>query len=135
MKLRKVKALSDLVEEYEGPLTADFQRVYNLRLIDAVRTRTWDELLDLIKWLPPGSAMSSAREGKPGLFSWTPTHDLLLGIANLVLHNTYTTAQVQSSRKLPVPKPISSPRGDTKSSGDKQDMNAIARGFLDTQKG
>ena len=130
-----MKVLSDLLEEYEGPLTADFQRTYNLRLIDAVRSRTWDELLDLIKWLPPGSAMHSAREGKPGLFTWTPTEDLLLGIANLVLHNTYTSAQVQSARKLPVPKPIPSPHGDTKSSGDKQDMNAIARGFLNAQKG
>jgi hypothetical protein len=130
-----VKALSDLLEEYEGPLTADFQRVYNLRLIDAVRSRTWDELLDLIRWLPPGSAMHSARQGKPGLFTWTATEDLLLGIANLVLHNTYTTAQVQSAKKLPVPKTIPSPHGDTKSSGDKQDANAIARGFLNAQKG
>lgn len=130
-----MKALSELIEEYEGPLTADFQRVYGLRLIDAVASRSWDELLDLIRWLPPGSAMHSAREGQPGLFTWTPTQDLLLGIANLVLHNTYTTAQVQSPKKLPVPKPIPSPRGDTKSSGDKQDANAIARAFLNSQKG
>lgn len=129
-----MKALSDLLDEYEGPLTADFQRVYGLRLIDAVRLRTWDELLDLIKWLPPGSAMHSAREGKPGLFQWTATQDLLLGIANLVLHNTYTTAQVQSPKKLKVPKPIPSPHG-TKSSGDNQDANAIARGLLNAQKG
>ena len=127
--------LSDLLDEYEGPLTADFQRTYNLRLIDAVRSRTWDELLDLIKWLPPGSALNSAREGKPGLFDWTPTQDLLLGIANLIQVNTHATAQVQSTRKLPVPKPIPSPRGDTKSSGNNQDMNAIARGFLNAQKG
>jgi hypothetical protein len=127
--------LSDLLDEYEGPLTADFQRTYNLRLIDAVRSRTWDELLDLIKWLPPGSALNSAREGNPGLFAWTPTHDLLLGIANLLQVNTHATVQVQHTRKVPVPKPIPSPRGDTKSSGDKQDMNAIARGFLDAQKG
>lgn len=130
-----MKVLSQLVEEFEGPLTADFQRVYGLRLIDAVASRSWDELLDLIRWLPPGSAMHSAREGKPGLFTWTPAEDLLLGIANLVLHNTYTTAQVQSQKKLPVPKTIPSPRGDTKSSGDKQDANAIARGFLNAQKG
>lgn len=130
-----MKALSDLLEEFEGPLTADFQRVYGLRLESAVRSRSWDELLDLIKWLPPGSAMHAAKDGNPGLFTWTPAEDLLLGIANLVLHNTYTTAQVQSVKKLKVPKPISSPRGDTKSSGDKQDMNAIARGFLSAQKG
>ena len=130
-----MKALSDLLDEYEGPLTADFQRVYGLRLIDAVRFRTWDELLDLIKWLPPGSAIESAREGNDSIFMWTATEDFLLGIANLVLFNTYTTAQVQSPRKLKVPKPIPSPRGDTKSSGNRQDMNAIARGFLNAQKG
>lgn len=130
-----MKALSDLISEFEGPLTADFQRVYGLRLEDAVWSRSWDEMLDLIRWLPPGSAVQSAREGKPGLFNWSATEDLLLGIANLVLHNTYTTAQVQSAKKLPVPKPIPSPRGDTKSSGDKQDANAIARGFLNSQKG
>lgn len=116
-------------------MTADFQRVYGLRLIDAVRLRTFDELLDLIKWMPPGSAFVAAREGKPGLFTWTPTQDLLLALANLILYNTYTTAQVQSVKKLKVPKSIPSPRGDTKSSGDKQDANAIARGFLNAQKG
>jgi hypothetical protein len=130
-----VKVLSDLLDEYEGPLTADFQRVYNLRLIDAVRSRTWDELLDLVKWLPPGSAMHSAREGNPGLFTWTPAEDILLGIANLIQVNTHATIQVQSRKTIKGPKPIPSPRGDTKSSGDKQDMNAIARGFLNAQKG
>lgn len=129
-----MKALSDLLSEHEGPLTADFQRVYGLRLIDAVRSLSWDELLDLIRWLPPGSAMHAAREGSDGLFTWTPTQDLLLGIANLLSYNTYTTAQVQSPKKLPVPKPIPGPR-DKKSSGSKQDMNAIARGFLNAQKG
>lgn len=120
-------------------MTADFQRVYGLRLMDAVRSRTWDELLDLITWLPNGSAFQASQEAKGdtkkarALFDWTPTEDILLGIANLVLHNTYVTAQVQSPKKLKVPKPIPSPRGDTKSSGDKQDMNAIARGFLNAQ--
>lgn len=116
-------------------MTADFQRVYGLRLIDAVRSRTWDELLDLIQWLPPGSALSSAREGKPGLFAWTHTDDLILGVANLLMHNTYATIQVQSRKQLKAPKPIPGPRGDTKSSGDKQDANAIARALLDAQEG
>lgn len=116
-------------------MTADFQRVYGLRLIDAVRLRTFDELLDLIKWLPPGSALHSAREGKPGLFSWTPNEDLLLGVANLLMHNTYATIQVNSPKKIKAPKPIPGPRGDMKSSGDKQDANVIARAFLDAQKG
>jgi hypothetical protein len=130
-----VKVLSDLLEQYEEPLTADFQRTYNLRLIDAIRSRTWDELLALVKWLPPGSAMHSAREGKPGLFDWTPTQDLLLGIANLIQINTHATVQVQTPKKVKEPKTIPSPRGDTKSSGDKQDANAIARGLLNAQKG
>lgn len=127
--------MSDLLSAYEGPLTADFQRVYGLRLIDAVRSRTWDELLDLVQWLPPGSALHSAREGKPGLFAWTHTDDLILGVANLLMHNTYATIQVQSPKKIKAPKPIPGPRGDTKSSGDKQDANAIARAFLDAQGG
>lgn len=132
---QKAKALSDLLEAHEGPLTADFQRVYGLRLEEAVISRSWDELLSLINWLPPGSAMHAARDGKPGLFAWTPTEDLLVGILNLVMHNTYVTAQVQTPKKLRPPKPISGPRGDTKSGGDKQDANAIAKALLDAQKG
>ncbi len=130
-----MKVLSQLLTEYEGPLTADFQRVYSLRLIDAVWSRTWDELLDLIRWLPSGSAFVSAREGNPGLFSWTATDDLLLGLINLVQHNTYVTAQTQSTKKIKAPKPIPGPRGDSKSSGEKQDANAIAKALLDAQKG
>ncbi len=132
---QKAKALSDLLESHEGPLTADFQRVYGLRLEDAIWSRSWDELLSLINWLPPGSAMHAAREGKPGLFAWTPTEDLLIGVLNLIMHNTYVTAQVQSPKKIKQPKPISGPRGDTKSSGDKQDANVIARAFLEAQEG
>jgi hypothetical protein len=131
-----VKALSDLLSEHEGPLTADFQRVYGLRLIDAVRSRSEAELLDLIQWLPPGCALHAARAGKPELFDWSTTDDLILGVANLLMHNTYVTAQVQSPKKLKVPKLIPGPRGDSKSSGgNNQDMNAIARGFLNSQKG
>jgi len=132
---RKAKALSDLLEDYEGPLTADFQRVYGLRLESAVQERSFDELLDLIKWLPPGSAFQASREGKPELYAWTQNEDLLLALANLLMFNTHTTAQVASSKPLRAPKIIPSPRGDTKSSGDKQDLNAIARGFLNAQKG
>lgn len=130
-----MKALTELLAEYEGPLTADFQRVYNLRLIEAVRSRTWDELVDLIQWLPPGSAYQASREGNLALFSWTAVEDLLLGVANLLQHNTFVTAQVQSTKKIKSPKPISGPRGDKKSSGATQDANAIAKAFLDAQKG
>jgi hypothetical protein len=132
---QKVKALSDLLTEFEGPLTADFQRVYGLRLEEAVSSRSWDELLSLINWLPPGSAMHAAREGKPGLFTWTPAEDLLLSIVNLVMYNTYATIQVQTPKKIKTPKSIPGPRGDLKSSGDKQDAGAIARGLLDAQEG
>lgn len=132
---QKVKTLSDVLAKHEGALTADFQRVYGLRLIDAVNARDLDELLNLIQWLPSGSAFHADRDGKPELFGWTPTEDLILGVANLLMHNTYVTAQVQSPKKLKTPKPIPGPRGDTKSSGEKQDMNAIARGFLNAQKG
>ena len=132
---QKAKAMSDLLAEFEGPLTADFQRVYGLRLEEAVKLRSWDELLSLINWLPPGSALHSAREGKPGLFTWTPAEDLLLSIANLVMHNTYATIQVQSPKKIKPPKTIPGPRGDSKSSGDRQDANAIARGLLNAQEG
>lgn len=116
-------------------MTADFQRVYGLRLIDAVQSRTWDELLDLIQWLPPGNALNAARAGKPELFAWTHTDDLILGVANLLIHNTHATIQVQTPKKLKAPKPIPGPRGDTKSSGDKQDATAIARALLDAQEG
>lgn len=85
--------------------------------------------------MPPGSAFQASRDGKPELFSWTQNEDLLLALANLLLYNTHTTAQVASTKKIKAPKMIPSPRGDTKSSGDKQDLNAIARKFLDAQKG
>lgn len=116
-------------------MTADFQRVYGLRLISAVKGRTFDELADLIKWLPSGSAFHAAQASNPKLFGWSATEDMLLGIMNLIVHQTYVIAQVQSPKKIPVPKSIVGPRGDQKASADKQDMNTIARGFLDAQKG
>lgn len=135
-----MRTLADFLEEYEGPLTADFQRVYGLRLVSAVEERTTEEITDLIEWLPTGCAFHASMEAKGDtraarrLFEWDTSKELLLGALNTIRHQSYVIAQVQSPKKIAVPKSVPGPR-DKKSSGDKTDMNAIARAFMQAQGG
>lgn len=138
-RAQKARILADLLERYEGPLTADFQRVYGLRLVDAVTDRTEEEILDLVFWLPDGSATMAMKEA--GLvkdkarkhFGWTITQELNLALVNLTSYQTYAIAQGQSPRKIPVPKTIPGPSGEKPKKG--QDASAIAHRLLAAQKG
>lgn len=140
--MRKARALSDILTAHEGPLTADFQRVYGLRLVSAVTDRDESELLDLVQWLPRGSATHAAIEARGdgskarALFGWTPVEDLTLGLVNLIAHQTYVLAQVNSPKKIQAPQPVPGPRGSTPNGPKRSDASAIARGLLaQAQKG
>lgn len=109
-------------------------------MISAVGERSHTELLDLIEWLPKGCAFHASMEANGDvqtarkLFEWKTSDELLLGALNTIRHQSYVIAQVQSQKKIPVPPSVPGPR-DKKSSGNKQDMNAIARALMQTQGG
>lgn len=132
----KARFVADELELYEGELTADFQRVYALRLIDAVIERDPQELLDLIRWLPPDSAFLAAKQSNSStqaqqLFQWSTQQDLLLKQVNLTQELIWVLAQVNSKKKIARPEPISGPHGSPetkKVSGG--DANAFARMLL-----
>jgi len=136
----KARMLADLLAEYEGPLTADFQRVYGLRLSHTVVTHEMGELEDLILWLPNGSAFLAAKEAKGDkrkareLFGWTVLEDLALGLANISAHQTYVVAQVNSPKRLTAPKPVNGPRGKTPEGPKNSSATGIARALLQAQK-
>jgi hypothetical protein len=137
----KARMLSDFLTKAEGPLTADFQREYGLRLKDAVVDRDEDEVLDLITWLPVSSAFMATLQSNGdknkarGLYSWSATEDLLLGIANRVSHQTYVVAQTQSTKKLSAPEPVPGPRGKTPNGPKGGNATGMARALLAAQKG
>lgn len=137
----KARGMSDLLEVYEGPLTADFQRVYGLRLIQTVVTHELDELLSLITWLPSGCAYHATLESEGdlerarSLLGWTPLQDLTLGLANLVSHQTYVISQTNSSKRLKPPTPVPGPRGTKPTTQTTRSATGIARAFLEAQKG
>lgn len=111
----KAREVLDLVETHEGPLTADFQRVYGLRLRDTVCSHDEGELLDLILWLPSGSAFRASYgnedQGKAMVnYQWANEEELLLSIANLIAVQTHTLRQVNSERRVRPPDLVKSPR-------------------------
>lgn len=111
----KAREICDLLDEHEGPLTADFQRVYGLRLRDAVVDRDEDEILDLILWLPAGSAFRAAygtvdQTKAMSDYQWQNQEELLLSIANLISVQTHTLRQVNSERRVKPPDLVKSPR-------------------------
>lgn len=97
------------------------------------------EILDLIEWLPPGSAFHAVLEAKGNaakahqLLAWTHESDLLLALAKLISHQTYVLAQVNSKKKLAEPKPIVGPRDTARKSGS-GDATAMARAMMAAQK-
>lgn len=130
--------MSDVLEEFEGPLTADFQRHYGIRLLTAVREREFAELLDLVLWLPRDSAFRASVEAKGDetkarqVFGWNAVEDILLGIANMTSHQTYVLQQVNSQRRVQQPKPIVGPRG-LKPANSGSNATGIARALLAAQ--
>jgi hypothetical protein len=136
-----VKQLADLLEKFEGPLTADFQRHYTLRLESAVVERSEVEVLDLIYWLPQASAFAAViaangdRKKARGLIDWDIQSDLMLNLLNTVRHQSYVIAQSSSPKKVAVPKSIPNPRSGSAKPGGRQDANSMAKVLLQSQKG
>ena len=110
--------------------------MYGVRLVSVINDRDEAELLDLVQWLPRGSALHASIEAKGDraksrvLFGWTPGDDLALGLVNLVAHQTYVLAQVNSPKKIQAPQPVPGPRGSTPNGPKRSDASAIARGLL-----
>lgn len=142
-RAQKARLLLDTLEQYEAPLTADFQRVYGLRLSAAVVERDPEEVLDLIEWLTIGSAYLAVREAKGDraraheLYGWLTEHDLSLAIANLIAEQTYVLKQINSKKKIPKPDLVPSPRGKTEEVKKRGvgDATGMARALLNAQKG
>lgn len=138
---KKARAKRDLLEQYESPLTADFRRFYQLRLMDAVLGMDWDEFLALINWLPPESAFVACAQAKGDatqgrkLMGWTATEDLLQYLSNLVNYQTYAIRATAGDTKVKPPKPIENPRGQTPSRGPGGDASAMARALMAQQRG
>lgn len=137
----KARTLLDLLQGYEGPLTADFQRAYSLRLIGLIETRTYSEIVDLIEWLPAGSAFHAARIAKGDrakaheIYGWDRDQSISLGILNVLIKNLYVLQQVNSPKKIPEPSMIDGPLGKTPSGQKKGDAHGMAMAMLKAQKG
>ena len=126
------------LEQYESALTADFQRVYHLRLVDAVRERTTQELWDLVVWMPSGSVFGSLCEANGDerkaaeLFGWTRSEEMLLGLVNLASEQTWVIAQSHSKKPVPTPVPVPGPRTIRKT--PKNSAHTVARGLMQRQE-
>lgn len=137
----KARMILELLEEYEPPLTADWQRFYHGRLTDAVLYLDNTEFVHMTNWLPADSAFvvcaqakgdfSKARE----LMGWTNSDDLTVMLMNLIQHQTYVIAKVGGDKKSKPPKEIKNPRGLTPSRGAGGDASAMARALMAQQKG
>lgn len=140
-RVPKARSLLDLLSSFESPLTADFQRVYSLRLVDVVTTRDENEILSLVEWLPAGSALHASIEAKGNetkahqLFGWDVNSDLQLGVANLVQNMSYILHQANSQKRVTPPEPISGPRDADKRKRGSNDAGGMARALLQAQKG
>lgn len=113
--------------------------MYTLRLSDAVRDRTFDEVWDLIMWLPRGSAFRSAfaaggnPDGARELFGWTTQDEIGLALVNLSQEQSWILAQSHSKTKIPRPVPLTGPGSPAKKPDRKYDATAMARSLLSQQ--
>ena len=115
--------------------------MYTLRLSDAVRDRTFDELWDLIIWLPQGSAFAATfqAEGDTArarkLYGWSAQEEIGLNLLNLVQEQSWILAQSHSKTKIPIPQPVQGPHPvPVRKPDPKNNASAVARSLLDLQE-
>lgn len=90
----------------------------------------------MIGWLPPDSAYFTVRRVKGDIrkarqvLGWNVDSEMLQAIRQDLQDNTFTTAQVQSPRRLPTPKPAPHPVDKPKRST----TSALAIGLAVTQQ-
>ena len=127
-----MRGLARILAEHEPALTADFQREYGLRLVDAIKTRTLTEIEDLIVWLPKESAFrASFMPGESAQsWNWSDQEELLLLVANMILNQTHVLQQVNSPKKLKQPEMIDSPRTQGQKPVTRSDADSQARAML-----
>lgn len=131
-----------MLAKHEGALNADFQRVYSLRLTEAVAERGIDELWDLVTWLPSGSALSASitadgdQERAFELFGWTRDSEIQLGALKTLQEQVWLFAQAHSDKKIRPFQPIRGPldKRKTRSVDPRNDVFAVARGLLSQQE-
>ena len=103
--------------------------------MEAVRTLEYAELLDLIQWLPSGSAFRAQVEAGTDsaqalrLNGWTTNEELLLGLINRISALTYVTAKSNGAKGLKPPEPELGPRGNKANTG-RGDASAMARSLI-----
>lgn len=139
----KARTILDLLEEYEGQLTADFRRFYSLRLTDSVLTTDYDEVINLIQWLPAESAFVVSAQCKGdtklarGLIGWSTTDDLILTLMNMTNYQTYVISASAGNKRAKPPTEIKNPRVQSQKPrrGSGGDASDFARALLAQQKG
>lgn len=111
--------------------------MYGLRLLTSVRELEPSELLDLITWLPSGSAVHALQE-KDGnvaealeVYGWVTPDEVQLQILNSVRDLIHATVQVNSTKRIPAPEAVKGPRSQVKT---RDDANGIAKGLLEEAK-
>ena len=100
--------LAGLVDEFRGPLSADFRRFYGCNLTDALAGRV-GPLSEVAAWaahLPPESAVRRAMDPH---WQRTPEVDLLRENAYLLDVLVYVTATANGAKNLSMPERIPLP--------------------------
>lgn len=111
-----------------------------MSLYTALESIDYDELLEMIRWLPRDSAMFAVQQAGGSiakaqeLFGWNTIEDLMLGQINLTQHLIYVIKQVNSQKKVQPPESVSGPRGQAPNKSKGQDANTMARALLQAQR-
>lgn len=122
----KAREILKHLRKFEGPLTADFQHHYSLRLAEVLTSRTTGEIFDLIVWLPEGTAFRAAQEADGDsdkmyqLYGWNRHLDAMINLVNIGMNQSWMFAAAHSKSKIDKPEMISGPRemNKKKPSGD-----------------
>jgi hypothetical protein len=100
-------ALCELIDAHGAPLLADFRRVYQLDLADALfgpDPMAPRLLLALVEELPDDSALAAAVRGGPEHRGWTVTAHLLACVIDAVGEAAWVTAQANSRKRIRRPR-------------------------------
>jgi len=94
------------LDRHEAVLVADFRRFYGVRLRDEVHSADWDELLNLVLWLPPESGYAISKQAKDeqearSFLGWSSTDDLLWRLDQRLTVLTNVLISANSEKRNP----------------------------------
>lgn len=130
-----------LLDDHGGALYSDFQRFYQLDLLECLyNTHTPNQIVDLILWLPDESALQASLQGGQKFKGWGADRFLSAYTLETLMHLHHSfilsNTDKKNAKSVPQFQPLEIPGRDTKKLTKPRDgrFGGMVKTLLEQQK-